>query len=53
MSEAASRPYGGQNVLEPLFVGTPVVFGPYVDNFRAVAEEIVTHGAGFMVHDAR
>ncbi len=42
-------PYGGQNVLEPLFAGTPVLFGPYVDNFKAIAEEIVTHGAGFMV----
>jgi 3-deoxy-D-manno-octulosonic-acid transferase len=45
-------PYGGQNILEPLFVGTPVVFGPYVDNFRAVAEAIIAHSAGFMVQDA-
>ncbi len=44
-------PYGGQNVLEPLFVGTPVVFGPYVDNFKAVAETILAQGAGFMVQD--
>ena len=44
-------PYGGQNVLEPLFVGTPVLFGPYVDNFKAAAEEIVTYGAGFMVRN--
>lgn len=44
-------PYGGQNVLEPLFVGTPVLFGPYVDSFREPAEEIVASGAGFMVRD--
>jgi 3-deoxy-D-manno-octulosonic-acid transferase len=44
-------PYGGQNLLEPLFVQTPVIFGPYVDNFKAVAEEMLTHGAGVMVHD--
>ncbi len=44
-------PYGGQNVLEPLFAGTPVVFGRYVDNFRQVAETIVAQGAGFMVQD--
>jgi 3-deoxy-D-manno-octulosonic-acid transferase len=44
-------PYGGQNVLEPLFVGTPVLFGPYVDNFREPAEEIIASGAGFQVRD--
>ncbi len=44
-------PYGGQNVLEPLFVGTPVLFGPYVDNFKEAAEEIVASGAGFMASD--
>jgi 3-deoxy-D-manno-octulosonic-acid transferase len=44
-------PYGGQNLLEPLFVRTPVIFGPYVENFKAVAEEILTHGAGMVVHN--
>jgi len=44
-------PYGGQNVLEPHFVGTPVLFGPYVENFREPAEEIVASGAGFQVRD--
>ena len=44
-------PYGGQNVLEPLFAGTPVVFGPYIDNFRQAAETIVAQEAGFMVQD--
>ena len=44
-------PYGGQNLLEPLFVQTPVIFGPYVDNFKAVAEEMLARGAGVMVHD--
>jgi 3-deoxy-D-manno-octulosonic-acid transferase len=44
-------PYGGQNILEPLFAGTPVVFGPYVDNFKAVADIILTCGAGLMVRD--
>lgn len=44
-------PYGGQNILEPLFVGTPVVFGPYVENFKSVADTVLTHGAGIMVRD--
>jgi 3-deoxy-D-manno-octulosonic-acid transferase len=45
-------PYGGQNMLEPLFTGTPVVFGPYVNNFRSVAGQIVEHRAGVMAETA-
>jgi 3-deoxy-D-manno-octulosonic-acid transferase len=44
-------PYGGQNMLEPLFVQTPVIFGPSVENFKAVAEAIVNKRAGIMVRD--
>jgi 3-deoxy-D-manno-octulosonic-acid transferase len=42
-------PYGGQNILEPLFFGTPVIFGPYIENFREIAAEIIDCGAGVMV----
>jgi 3-deoxy-D-manno-octulosonic-acid transferase len=44
-------PYGGQNILEPLFVGAPVIFGPHVENFSEIARVILAGGAGFMVHD--
>lgn len=44
-------PYGGQNMLEPLFFGTPVLFGPHVENFRDVATEVLTAGAGVTVRD--
>jgi 3-deoxy-D-manno-octulosonic-acid transferase len=44
-------PYGGQNLLEPLFVGTPVIFGPHVENFREIAGEVMAQRAGFMVED--
>jgi 3-deoxy-D-manno-octulosonic-acid transferase len=44
-------PYGGQNLLEPLFVATPVIFGPHVENFREIADEVMAQGAGFMVED--
>jgi len=44
-------PYGGQNLLEPLFVGTPVIFGPHMENFRNVAEDVIRRRAGFMVKD--
>jgi 3-deoxy-D-manno-octulosonic-acid transferase len=42
-------PYGGQNMLEPLFFGTPVVFGPYTENFREIAARIIERGAGITV----
>jgi 3-deoxy-D-manno-octulosonic-acid transferase len=45
-------PYGGQNMLEPLFFETPVLFGPYVDNFKEVAQQIETAGGGIRVNNA-
>ena len=42
-------PYGGQNMLEPLFVGTPVLFGPFTENFRDIAKAILEKKAGFLV----
>jgi len=45
-------PYGGQNILEPLFFGTPVIFGPYVENFKDIAETIIQNKAGIMVHNS-
>ncbi len=42
-------PYGGQNILEPLFFETPVIFGPYTENFKDVSEIIIAEGAGIMV----
>lgn len=44
-------PYGGQNILEPLFFGTPVLFGPHIENFREIADAILAKGAGIMVQD--
>ena len=44
-------PYGGQNILEPLFVGAPVIFGPHVENFSEIADDIIAKEAGFMVRD--
>lgn len=42
-------PYGGQNILEPLFFGTPVIFGPYMDNFKDIAHIIIENKAGVSV----
>lgn len=39
---------GGHNLLEPVWAGTPVLFGPHVGNVREAAEYIIEHhyGAG-------
>lgn len=42
-------PYGGQNILEPLFFGTPVIFGPFVENFKEIADIVLREKAGTMV----
>lgn len=46
-------PYGGQNMLEPLFAGTPVLFGPFTDTFRDIAQAILDKKAGFLVRSGR
>jgi 3-deoxy-D-manno-octulosonic-acid transferase len=46
-------PYGGQNMLEPLFVGTPVLFGPFTDTFRDIAQTILDNRAGFLVRTGK
>ena len=38
-------PRGGHNPLEPASMGIPTLFGPYMDNFRNVAGELLGHGA--------
>ena len=45
-------PYGGQNILEPLFFATPVLFGPFIENFKDIAQRVIEHNAGMMVHNA-
>jgi 3-deoxy-D-manno-octulosonic-acid transferase len=42
-------PYGGQNILEPLFFKTPVIFGTYMENFKDIADTIIKQGAGIAV----
>ena len=42
---------GGHNVLEPILVGTPVVFGPDMSNFREISRLVLESGAGERVDD--
>lgn len=46
-------PHGGQNPLEPLACGIPVLFGPNMHNFRDISEKILSAGAGRQVSDAK
>ena len=40
---------GGHNILEPLKVGTPVVFGPNMTNFQEIVRLVLDHDAGEQV----
>ncbi len=42
---------GGHNILEPVWAGTPVVFGPYLDNVKEAADYIVGNDLGGKVRD--
>lgn len=45
-------PHGGQNLLEPAAGGVPVVFGPHVENFQAIAAALQAEGGGVQVNNA-
>jgi 3-deoxy-D-manno-octulosonic-acid transferase len=42
---------GGQNIVEAAASGHPVVFGPHMQNFRAIARQFVAEGACIQVQD--
>lgn len=42
---------GGQNPVEPIFAGKPVLFGPHMENFSALAEALITNNAAVQVRD--
>ncbi len=44
---------GGHNSLEPAAFGKPVVFGPYVHNFKEITDAFLVHGAAIQVTSAR
>lgn len=44
-------PAGGHNILEPLMVGTPLVFGPRMSNFRQISRLVVSNQAGCQAAD--
>jgi 3-deoxy-D-manno-octulosonic-acid transferase len=45
-------PLGGQNLLEPIALGVPTLFGPHTHNFAEAAAQAVAAGAAARVDDA-
>ncbi len=43
---------GGQNPVEPILAGKPVVFGPHMENFAALAESLLARNGAVQVADA-
>jgi 3-deoxy-D-manno-octulosonic-acid transferase len=42
---------GGQNPVEPILAGKPVLFGPHMENFSALAQALVANMAAVQVRD--
>jgi 3-deoxy-D-manno-octulosonic-acid transferase len=42
-------PTGGHNILEPASYGVPVLFGPYIDNFKPSSDLLLKFEGGIMV----
>ena len=44
--------HGGQNPVEAISAGVPVVFGPQMENFSILAKRLVARNGAIQVHDA-
>ncbi len=47
------EPLGGQNILEPIALAVPVVFGPHMFNFPDISRWTIKEGAGQMVQNSQ
>jgi 3-deoxy-D-manno-octulosonic-acid transferase len=43
--------HGGQNPVEPIMAGRPVVFGPHMENFVTLAGTLISKEGAIQVHD--
>ena len=44
--------HGGQNPVEPILAGKPVVFGPHMENFATLAKTLISNNAAKQVNDS-
>src|SRR4029077_11876349 len=44
--------HGGQNPVEPILAGKPVVFGPHMENFATLTKTLVSNNAAIQIQDA-
>jgi 3-deoxy-D-manno-octulosonic-acid transferase len=44
---------GGHNILEPAMFGKPILFGPYMQNFKEIADAFLSNGAAVQVQSDR
>ncbi|NOT12039.1 MAG: 3-deoxy-D-manno-octulosonic acid transferase [Methylococcaceae bacterium] len=44
-------PKGGHNILEAAAIGVPVLFGPFMSNFKDIAHGVLKHQAGIQCPD--
>lgn len=42
---------GGHNILEAAVVGVPVLFGPYMENFKEITEKVLQQGGAIQCRD--
>ena len=45
--------HGGHNILEPAIFGKPILFGPYMRNFKEIAEAFLSNDAAIQVQTER
>jgi 3-deoxy-D-manno-octulosonic-acid transferase len=45
--------HGGQNPVEPIAAGKPVMFGPHMENFAALAQTLVAKNGAIQVRDVK
>lgn len=43
------KKYGGHNIIEPAIFSKPIIFGPYISNFKTVAAQFLDYKAAIQV----